>query len=164
MRNARNGWPRVPSRDRFFLKFTRDGNGCWLWHAQKTDSGYGVLAVNRKNQRAHRYSWLLHFGEIPAGVCVLHRCDVRACVNPEHLFLGTHADNAADRNTKGRTAKGDRSNSLRGAACPAAKLTDDLVRRIRLDTRPIKEIRSEYGIGHATVSYVRNRKTWRHVT
>jgi hypothetical protein len=84
-------WPRVRKTDT-----------CWLWIGHKSRPGYGALNLKGKHVRVHRFSWLLHFGEIPTGMSILHRCDVRNCVNPSHLFLGTQADNMKDAGKKGR--------------------------------------------------------------
>lgn len=76
---------------------------CWIWTAQKKTKGYGVIGVAGKTKTASRVSYELYVGEIPNGLFVLHRCDNPSFVNPDHLFLGTAADNAADRDAKGRT-------------------------------------------------------------
>ncbi|MBL8924116.1 MAG: HNH endonuclease [Myxococcaceae bacterium] len=90
-------------RTRLLAKIAVDPiTGCWLWKAAKNNKGYGVLRVGDGNVYAHRASWVTHFGEVKTGQCVLHRCDVPACINPDHLFVGSHADNTADMLRKGR--------------------------------------------------------------
>ena len=81
-------------------------SGCWLWTASLDNHGYGQFCFNRKPVKAHRVSWELHRGPIPKGLCVLHKCDVRTCINPAHLFVGTRADNVADMIAKGRGNSG----------------------------------------------------------
>lgn len=113
---------------RFFSKFQRSADECWVWEASITNSGYGRIreaGLGSKTLLAHRVSWEIHYGKIEAGILVLHRCDVRRCVNPRHLFLGTYSDNAQDRQSKGRGA------DQKGENNPARKLNDDLVREIR---------------------------------
>jgi hypothetical protein len=94
--------------ERFWAKVDRgDPDECWTWLAYRRPDGYGslrmgTLGVDRRNERAHRLSWTLANGPIPAGLLVLHRCDNPSCVNPAHLFLGTDQDNADDRQSKGR--------------------------------------------------------------
>ncbi len=93
-------------RDRFWSKVRQSG-GCWIWTAGLSKSGYGKFAPShRQTVGAHRVSYELFNGEIPDGMCVLHRCDNPPCVNPHHLFLGTQVDNVADRNSKNRQARG----------------------------------------------------------
>ena len=85
---------------------------CWLWTANKFKGGYGQYQFLGKPNGAHRISWIIHYGEIPKGMHVLHRCDNPPCVNPNHLFLGTHTDNMKDKAEKGRS----RTNNKKGSS------------------------------------------------
>ena len=87
--------------DRFWQKVNVTPT-CWLWTASQNSDGYGVFSLDARTLRAHRVSWTLHAGKIPEGLCVLHSCDVRNCVRPAHLFLGTQRDNMVDASQKGR--------------------------------------------------------------
>lgn len=120
--------------ERFESKFVRRGpDECWLWMAStQKGTGYGKLGRGPAGsgwEYAHRIAWQLANGEIPTDLCVLHRCDNRICVNPNHLFLGTKAVNADDRNRKGRTKPGRPS---RGETNGRAKLSREDVVKIRL--------------------------------
>jgi hypothetical protein len=127
-----------PDELRFWDK-VRIGDGCWLWTASQDAIGYGAFRAQRRLHRAHRMAWMLTHGEIPAGLCVCHRCDVRACVRPGHLFLGTHQENIRDRDAKGRQAR------LRGSLAGAAKATE----------ANVLEIRSRHGRGESIAGIAR---------
>ena len=93
--------------ERFWAKVNKNGpGGCWDWTGCKAGRGYGYFYAGKKMKYAHRTSWELHNGPIPKGLCVLHKCDRPACVNPSCLFLGTQADNMKDKAEKGRQYKG----------------------------------------------------------
>lgn len=96
--------------ERFWEKVVKTEGGCWNWTASTRHKGYGAFVYEKNGVvvqgRAHRYSWELHCGDIPDGMFVLHRCDNPACVNPEHLFLGTNQDNVNDMMRKGRHGAG----------------------------------------------------------
>jgi len=138
--------------------------GCINWTGGKR-SGYGRLWVgsridgSRKNIGAHRLSYEIHKGEIPDGMYVCHHCDNRSCINPDHLFIGTHYDNMMDRESKGRNKL---PNPLRGEDCPTSKLTWDQVREMRAigDDQPQKDLAEKYGVKRRTIWDVLNYRTW----
>ena len=133
-------------------------SGCWVWTASLHRVGYGQIRHDERILRAHRVSYELHIGPIPAGMHVLHKCDNRSCVNPDHLFLGTNDDNVADMVTKGRQSKGEKNGK--------ARLTEDNVREIRRRLaagEKNKDLSVEFGVSTPSISKIAKRKTWRHV-
>jgi len=130
-------------------------SGCWLWTGPADDAGYGVFTRHgERSVKAHRASWEHHCGPIPDGLKVLHKCDVRCCVNPAHLFLGTQADNVADMVTKGRHKPAP---SRFGSANPMAKFTADevaLVRALVAGGSTQRAVASATGMSPMTVSRI----------
>ena len=142
----------------FSEKIDRDGpGGCWLWTAFIDRDGYGQFWVNGKHELAHRIAWTLSYGLIPEGMCTLHQCDVPSCVNPEHLFLGTQADNMRDMRVKGRSALGEKHGN--------SKLTRDLVKVIRTQFATgewtQQELAKVFGVSQGHISHIVRRDWWR---
>lgn len=162
-KTSRTKKPRKSLASRFWGK-VRKGVRCWEWTGALV-RGYGQLhvGVGRPPVRAHRVSWVLHYGRIPDGLHVLHKCDNPKCVRPTHLFLGTALVNAQDRKAKGR---GKAVGPGKGEAHHSAKLTgqDVLDIRKRLAAGESgKELAKEYGIAGSTVSNLRTGKRWGHL-
>lgn len=137
--------------------------GCWLWMGSLNGRGYGHLGRRRHGKclhyRAHRYSYELRNGPIPDGLCVLHKCDVRHCVNPDHLFLGTPQDNSNDCVAKGR------GRPPRGEKHGRAKLSDadavDIRMFLTLGAKG-RDIANAYGVSRQTVHKIKYGKLRRH--
>ena len=129
-------------------------NGCWNWVGHTNRGGYGQMRVRGKTYSAHRLSFMLNRGPIPDGVCVLHRCDVPACVNPDHLFLGTDLDNKNDMIAKGRNPIGPKHGR--------ARLTPEQVAEIRTKRSAGSGLRSlakEFGVSQTAIFNV-VKKHW----
>lgn len=158
--------------ERFESKFVPEPNsGCWLWSAMADRDGYGRFHADGKMVGAHRFSFEVYVGPIPGDLHVLHRCDEPSCVNPAHLFLGTNADNVADRDAKGRQAIGDRNASRlyperrpRGEGHANAKLTSAQAAAIHAAQGETgKSVAARLGVSETLVSRVRRGKAWTHI-
>jgi len=144
--------------ERFWNKVNKS-SGCWEWLGAKDRDGYGYFGVKRKAKKAHRLSWLLFFKTDPGKYHVCHKCDNPSCVNPDHLFLGSHTDNVQDCVRKGRNNIGTRNGS--------SKLTPDDIQEIRrkykFRTYGTTKLAEEYGVSYQMIHRIVTDKNWRHV-
>ena len=154
-----------PLIERFENQYIPEPNsGCWLWTGVCHYRGYGQMWAFSKLQYAHRLSWIFFRGEIPEGICVLHKCDIPCCVNPDHLFLGTHQDNMADKVCKKRQAKGiSISLPRRLDALYHSKLTRKDILNIRSSIEKGKDLAIKYGVSKATISMIKNYRIWSYI-
>lgn len=138
--------------------------GCHLWKTKGNPDAYGAFRIGDRNHRATRVAYAIAFGKTPEGLQMCHHCDNPPCVNPSHLFLGTHMDNAMDRDKKGRRVK---PVLPRGEKHPNHKLTDDEVLKIRTEYAAggitQKELARKYSISQPTISVVILRTRWTHL-
>lgn len=145
----------------FFAKVNK-GKSCWIWTAYANEDGYGITSFRGRLMGAHRASWIIHYGDIPEDMRVLHHCDNPPCVNPEHLFLGTQLDNMRDCAAKGRIRSGEK----RGENNPISPLKNaDVfeIRRLAMTGRTRIEIAKEFGVCRQSIDAIVNRETWTHI-
>lgn len=144
---------------RFESLYTKTSDGCWLWNGKLLSTGYGVLRVASKQVFAHRFSFEFYKKAILKGLYICHSCDVPACVNPDHLWLGTHAENMADAARKGRVHPGEQNGM--------AKLTEDQVREIaelyKTGNYSQKEVGKMFGVTGVVVHVIISGKQWKHL-
>lgn len=142
---------------RFWEKVEKS-DGCWNWTARRTAKGYGQFAIDSVPRQAHRVAWELTNGPIPAGLVVRHGCDNPSCVRPDHLSLGTQADNVRDAVLRRRHARGERNG--------AAKLTSAAVLEIRTERAQgftSTEIGARHGVSEARVRQICTGAGWNHL-
>lgn len=166
--------PKPSETKRFLLKFKKTGNDeCWEWNASRYNGKYGQFK-SQVGVVAHRFSYFLYVGDIPDGIKVLHKCDNPGCVNPNHLFLGTNADNTKDMVAKGRSrfqcSKGPGDAACKGEDHGRAKLTEADIRSIRKRYRKrsyhssnAKQLAMEYGVSQMHITRIVKKKKWTHI-
>lgn len=130
-------------------------SGCWLWLGQLDAGGYGCIRIGRKMIKAHRASFMVYRDMIPKGIKVLHHCDIPSCINPDHLFLGTQADNVRDMITKGRHRPSRGQNNGR------AKLNERQAAVIRESKETLRVLSERYGVSPTIISYVKRGISWK---
>lgn len=146
--------------DSFWSKVDKS-DSCWVWTAGTGRGGYGIISINAYPVKAHRFSWLLHKGEIPNGLGVLHTCDNPRCVKPDHLFLGTTVDNVKDRDSKNRQCQGESHSD--------AKLSKEQVTEIRrvyvkgCRKNGVRPLARRYKVCRSSMRSIVTRKTWKGV-
>lgn len=157
----------VEIEKRFWAKVNRRGrHDCWPWMGYRDHNGYGRFYFFGKHKAATHASILIATGALPPeGMFVCHHCDNRRCVNPSHLFLGTIADNNADRDRKGRGrwVKVPAHVKARGSRHGSAKLSEHAIPAIQSDPRPQRAIAAEYGVSQSTIARIKAGRMWRHV-
>lgn len=139
-------------------------DGCWIWGKSKAWNGYGRFSLGGgKAKGAHRVSYAVFVGEAIEGLDVCHRCDVRDCVNPEHLFLGTRSENILDASAKNRVS---RTHQVKGSKHPSSKLTEQDVGQIlnRLQSGESKKhLSGVFGVSQRVILLIARGELWKHV-
>lgn len=143
---------------RFFEKVdVRSPDECWPWLGNLDAQGYGYLVMRGRPWRASRFMYMSRKGPLHPELFVLHSCDNPLCVNPDHLRLGTAADNSRDMVTRGRQC------AREGEKNTQAKLNEGDVRAILASSASVSELADMFGVTHGAISMIRSRKRWRHV-
>lgn len=159
----------MPTVEERFLSKVEKGEICWEWIGANDGRGYGQLYVGGKLIRAHRLSFMLYVGKIPKGLHILHKCDNPSCVNPDHLFIGTHRDNMQDMSRKGRHGTITMPHKMvRGENNGLSKLTEQQVLEIRelYSTGDYlqREIGCIFNVSQRAISKIINFQTWAHIS
>lgn len=151
-----------------FWRYTEKRDGCWRWNGTRAPNGYGMLFVDnlvsqvrsRRTMSAHRFSYLLHYGGLPEGMYICHKCDVKDCVNPDHLYAGTPKQNIQDTLERGQYPRGERNGR--------AKLTAIQVKMARIlydaGMGTYADLAKAYGVNTASMCSAIRGTTWKQVT
>ena len=140
--------------DQYSIKIPE--SGCWIWNGSVTNHGYGRLTFGAKQViSAHRASYEHKHGSIPAGMLALHHCDVKCCVNPDHIFLGSQQDNMTDKVCKNRQAKGNKHGQ--------AKLTEQQAREAKFGTATPMELAKQFNCSATMIRQIRGGLYWKHL-
>jgi predicted XRE-type DNA-binding protein len=144
--------------ERFHKKYIVKENSCWIWTGSTRPNSKGVLypriTEGKKDIGAHRFSYMMMYGEIKSGMYVCHKCDTPLCVNPDHLFIGTHKDNMADMVNKGRSHKGA------GEYANRSKLTNEQAKQIRSINLSGSKLANLFKVSQATISRIIRKETY----
>lgn len=146
---------RIADLKQLILSRHRIEGECWIWTGACSTGGYGQLRIGSRRSQAHRVSYELFVGSIPEGMCICHTCDTPSCINPDHLFAGTHKENTADMIAKGR------KNPATNLDNPSTKIPHDQHDKIREDRalgRSLRSIAAEYGVYPSTIWAICNRR------
>ena len=145
-----------------FWSYVEKTDTCWNWKGfiYKRGGGYGGFKLENKHVKAHRYSFFLHNGYIDEKLMILHKCDNRLCVNPDHLQLGTHKENMLDMTNKNRQAKGEK--------CALSKLNEEQVIEIKFELKNYYrgicyDLADKYNVNYMTIYHIYRNKTWSHI-
>ena len=148
--------PRIPLSEKIERNITRiPESGCWIWMSTIEDSGYGRVCSGKKPFYAHRASYEQKYGKIPNGMMALHHCDIKSCVNPDHIFIGTQKDNMLDKVLKNRQAKGINHGN--------AKLTEDQVREIKSSSETSIKLAAKFNYSASMIREIKNGNLWKHL-
>lgn len=160
----------IPAIDRVLAKVVMvPESGCWIFMGALHERGYGIAGLGGRGEgtdRTHRIVYRHYFGEIPDGLFVCHKCDVRSCCNPDHLFIGTAKDNMQDCVKKGRSSKPPANPHIVGSVHKLAKFTEEIVLSMRNDYQNgmrVCEIARKYGSNHRRIGKIVHRQSWKHI-
>lgn len=165
---------KTPIKDRLLAKVVIEIDGCWLWQGTTNNAGYGTIGLGDRGEGkgfAHRVSYEEHVGSIPPGLFVCHRCDVKTCVNPDHLFVGTQQDNLDDAASKGRMLSGGNwkaahdSSICKGSKHGMAKLTEaevvEVINSFASSNITKQQLAKQYGVCRATIRNIVTGRNWK---
>lgn len=151
----------VDYKTRFWSKVivTNNSDDCWLWTKCTFENGYGAFQFQKKSMRSHRIAWIITFGEIPDGLCVCHKCDVRLCCNPAHLFLATSEENTQDKVNKGRQARNKGLKSGKSAKLNPSQV-EEIRQRYTQGGITQRELGIQYGVSQGQIYRIVRYQRW----